>query len=343
MKRLFILVLVAFAFSLEASFECTFKFFAGSANPMLAKEVANYLGVPLSRAKIGRFNDGEIQIQLEESVRNCNVYILQSSCPTNDASVNDSIVELYLLVRTLKRASAQSVTAIIPYFGYARQDRKNKSRVPISASDIAMLLELAGVDHVISVDLHCGQIQGFFHRAPVDNLYAAQVFVPYFLTKKDLEKLVVVSPDAGGVERTKQFLDTLNFHGVPAQLAMIVKQRKEAGVVEKMDLVGSVQGSDVIIVDDLCDTAGTLVAAASELKQKGAKRVYACITHPVFSGNALNKVAHSVIDELVITDTIPLRATAPSNITQLSIAPLLAETIKRAYNGQSVSNLFVTN
>lgn len=339
-----VLLFISFFFSLDGfQDDCQFKFFSGNANPALAQEVANCLGVSLSRAKIGRFKDGEINIQIEESVRNCNVYILQSSCPTKEASVNDSIIELYLLVRALKRASAQSVTAIVPYFGYARQDRKNKSRVPISASDMAMLLELAGVDHLISVDLHCGQIQGFFHRAPVDNLFAAKIFVPYFLTKTDLEKLVVVSPDAGGVERSKQFLDTLQFHGIPAQLAVIVKQRKEAGTVEKMDLVGNVQGSDVIIVDDLCDTAGTLVKAASELKEKGAKRVFACITHPVFSENALVKIAHSVIDELVITDTIPLRDTAPSNITQLSIAPLLAESIKRAYNGQSVSTLFVTN
>jgi ribose-phosphate pyrophosphokinase len=340
MKHILFLFLF-FGFALDASTLCGFKLFSGNANKMLAQEIADHLGVELSHAKVGRFNDGEIQIQIEESIRNCDVYILQSSCPTKDLSVNDSIMELYLMVRAMKRASAQSVTAIVPYFGYARQDRKAKSRVPISASDVAMLFELAGIDHLICVDLHCGQIQGFFHKASVDNLYAARVFVPYFASKTDLQNVVVVSPDAGGVERSKQFLEALNANGVSAQLAMIVKQRKEAGVVEKMDLVGSVQDSDVILVDDMCDTAGTLVAAAYELKQKGANRVYACITHPVFSGSALSKIGNSVIDELVITDTIPLRQSPPPNITQLSIAPLLAEAIQRSYNGQSVSSLFV--
>ncbi len=340
MKRI-LFFLILFFCSLEASSSCGFKFFSGSANVDLAKKIADKLGVQLSSATIGRFNDGEIKIQIEESIRNCDVYILQSSCPTSSASVNDSIMELYLLVRAMKRASAQSVTAIVPYFGYARQDRKMKSRVPISASDIAMLFELAGIDHVIAVDLHCGQIQGFFHKASVDNLYAAKIFVPYILNKTDLHNPVIVSPDSGGVERTKQFAEALSVYGIKTQLAMIVKQRKEAGIIEKMDLVGNVQGSDVILVDDLCDTAGTLVAAAYELKQKGAKRVFACITHPVFSGSAMVKIANSAIDELVITDTIPLRESPPPNIRQLSIAPLLAEAIERAYNGQSVSNLFV--
>lgn len=320
---------------------CDFKLFNGNANPELAQAIADYLHVPLCKAKVGRFSDGEINIQIEESIRNCDVYVLQSTCPTKNSSVNDNLMELYLLVRALKRGSAQSVTAIVPYFGYARQDRKSKSRVPISASDVAMLLELAGVDQLISVDLHCGQIQGFFHKAPVDNLYAARIFVPYLAEKSDLQNLVVVSPDAGGVERAKQFIEGLNACNMTAQLAVIVKQRKEAGVVEKMDLVGSVQNSDVIIVDDMCDTAGTLVKAALELKEKGARRVFACITHPVFSGNALNKIGESVIDELIITDTIPLKKPYPANITQLSIAPLLAEAIRRDYRGESISHLFL--
>lgn len=331
-----------FFFSIaEASYSlCDFKLFNGNANPNLAQAIADYLNVPLCKAKVGRYSDGEINIQIEESIRNCDVYILQSTCPTKNASVNDNLMELYLLVRAMKRASAQSVTAIIPYFGYARQDRKSKSRVPISASDIAMLLELAGVDQVISVDLHCGQIQGFFHKAPVDNLYAARIFVPYFAAKKDLRDLVVVSPDAGGVERAKQFIEGLSAYNISAQMAIIVKQRKEAGVVEKMDLVGSVQNSDVIIIDDMCDTAGTLIKAASQLKEQGARRVFACITHPIFSGNAVTKIEQSTIDELVITDTIPLQKHCPANITQLSIAPLLAEAIRRDYDGESISHLF---
>lgn len=307
------------------------KLFTGNANPELAEAIAQALSIPLSHAAIGRYVDGEINIQINENIRNCDVYILQSTCPSKNASVNDNLIELYLLVRAMKRASAQSVTAIIPYFGYARQDRKSKNLVPISASDVAMLLELAGVDQVISVDLHCGQIQGFFHKAPVDNLYASKIFVPYFAAKKKLNDLVVVSPDAGGVERAKQFVEGLSHYGISAQMAMIVKQRKEAGVVEKMDLVGSVQNSDVVIIDDMCDTAGTLVKAAYELKQKGAKRVFACITHPVFSGDALLKIENSVIDELIITDTIPLKQKPPHNITQLSVAPLLAEVIKSDY------------
>lgn len=310
---------------------CDFKLFTGNANPGLAESIARVLNIPLSHATIGRFADGEINILITENVRNCDVYVLQSTCPSENASVNDNLMELYLLVRALKRASAQSVTAIIPYFGYGRQDRKSKNLVPISASDVAMLLELAGVDQVISVDLHCGQIQGFFHKAPVDNLYAGKIFVPYVAAKKELTDLVVVSPDAGGVERAKQFIEGLNSYGVTAQMAIIVKQRKEAGVVEKMDLVGSVQNSDVVIIDDMCDTGGTLVKAAYELKQRGAKRVFACITHPVFSGNALGKIENSVIDELIITDTIPLKKTMPKNITQLSISPLVADAIKNDY------------
>lgn len=340
MKYLLLLTSVLLTISCCAE-ECGFKLFSGNATHALAERIAAHLDIPLSKAKVERFNDGEVKIQIEESIRNCDVYVLQSTCPTSTASVNDNIMELFLMVRAMKRASAKSVTAIIPYFGYARQDRKVKSRVPISASDISMLLEMAGVDHVISVDLHCGQIQGFFHKAPVDNLYASTIFVPYIAAKSDLRDPVVVSPDAGGVERAKQFLEGLTSYGINAQLAVIVKQRKEAGLVESMDLVGNVQNSDAIIVDDMCDTAGTLVKAAEELKQKGARRVFACITHPVFSGNALYKIEHSVIDEIVVADTIPLRALPPYNLTQISVAPLLAEAITRAHKGESISHLFV--
>ena len=252
-------------------------------------------------------------------------------------------MELFLLIRTMRRSSAGKITAVIPYYGYARQDRKTESRVPISASDIAMLLEIAGADSIFCVDLHCGQIQGFFHDATVDNLYASPIFVRYFSTKKDLVNPVVVSPDAGGVERAKKFIEGLGWHGIDAGLAVIVKQRAGAGVVEKMNLVGDVQGCDVIIVDDICDTAGTLVHAAQELKNHGANRVFACITHPVFSGPAFERIGGSCLTELIVTDTIPTRTELPPNITQLSIAPLIAEAIDRTHRGESISHLFTYN
>jgi ribose-phosphate pyrophosphokinase len=243
----------------------------------------------------------------------------------------------------MRRAHVSAITAVIPYYGYARQDRKTESRVPISASDIAMLFELAGVNNIICVDLHCGQIQGFFHEATVDNLYAAPIFVRYFSEKPDLTNPVVVSPDAGGVERAKKFIEGLAWHGINAGLALIVKQRAEAGVIEKMNLVGDVTGCDVIIIDDICDTAGTLVQAALELKIAGAHRVYACITHPVFTGSALQKIANSCLTELVVTNTIPARFPLPDNVVQLSVAPLIAAAIERTHNGESISNLFTYN
>ena len=312
---------------------------SGNANRPLAEKVAEYLDVTLGAATVKQFNDGEISIRIDQSVRNMQVFILQPTCSTEKQSVNDNLMELFLLVRTAKRASAASITAVIPYYGYARQDRKNAPRVPISAADVALMLEVAGVDRVVTVDLHCGQIQGFFRDAPVDNLYAATMFVPYF-AQKDLQTVVVVSPDAGGVERAKKFLDGLNKEGVKGQLAIISKQRAGAGVVETMNLIGNVQGADAIIVDDICDTAGTLVLAAKLLKDNGAKRVYAAITHPVFSGAALEKIRDSVIEEMVIADTIPLSKNAPQNITCISIAPLLGEAIRRIYLGESVSDLF---
>jgi len=317
-----------------------FKLFCGNANCDLAQAVAVELGVPLCKAKINRFNDGEIQIQIEESVRNDEIFVIQSTCSTANASVNDSVMELYLLIRAMKRASAKNVTAVIPYYGYGRQDRKSASRVPISASDVAMLLELAGADHIMAVDLHCGQIQGFFHKAPVDNLYASVIFVPYFAEQKKLVNPVVVSPDAGGVERAKKFIEGLTAYGITSDLAIIVKQRAEAGVIEKMHLVGSVQDRDIIIVDDICDTAGTLVQAAQELKNKGARRVFACITHPVFSGSALDRIKNSVIEELVVANTIPFRSPPPPNVKQVSVAWLIAEAIQRTHKGKSISHLF---
>lgn len=320
-------------------FENQVLLFSGNANHELAQEVANYLGVDLGKAVVNRFNDGEIQIHIDQSVRGKDVVIIQPTCPGVDQSINDNLMELYLLVRTMKRSSAQSITAVIPYYGYARQDRKTAPRVPISASDVALLLETAGVDRVITVDLHCGQIQGFFHYAPVDNLYAATMFVPYF-TQKQMRNVVVVSPDAGGVERAKRFMENLKSAGVPSKLAMISKQRAKAGVVDTMNLIGDVTDADAIIVDDLCDTGGTLALAAKLLKESGANHVYVAVTHPVFSGSALEKIQNSVIDEMVISDTIPLKATPPANIITISVAPLLGEAIRRIYLGESVSDLF---
>ncbi|MBS0621073.1 MAG: ribose-phosphate pyrophosphokinase [Verrucomicrobia bacterium] len=317
-----------------------YKIFSGSSNLLLAEEVAKHLGVPLSPVTLDHFNDGEIRIKIEENIRNCDVYLIQSTCGSDTGTVNDSLMELYLMIRTMVRSSAGKITVIIPYYGYARQDRKTTSRVPISASDIAMLIEDAGADHVISVDLHCGQIQGFFHHSPVDNLYAAPVFVRYFAEKSDLVDPVVISPDAGGVERAKKFIEGLSWRGIDAGLAVILKQRAGAGVVEKMNLVGNVEGRDAIIIDDICDTAGTLVQAAEELKKHGARRIYACITHGIFSGPAMQRIDNSPFDELIVTDTIPLKTTLPANVVQLSVASLIAESIERNYRGESISHLF---
>lgn len=337
----FFLFLTSFILpNLHAETSSPFKIFAGNACKELAESVACQLGTSLSKVKIERFNDGEIKIKIEENVRNTRVFIIQSTCSSCSGSINDSLMELFLLIRAMKRASAGPIDVIVPYFGYARQDRKTESRVPISASDIAMLLETAGADHVIAVDLHCGQIQGFFHKAPVDNLYAAPIFVRYFAEKQDLVNPVVVSPDAGGVERAKKFIEGLQANDVGANLAVIIKQRAGAGVIDKMSLVGSVAGCDAIIVDDICDTAGTLVQAAKELKQNGALRVFACITHPVFSGPALERIAGSELVELVVTDSITISNQAPPNIVQLSIASLLARAIEGANSGASISHLF---
>ncbi len=314
--------------------------FSGSSNPELTQAVADCLNIPMRKAVVCKFNDGEVRIQVLENVRNCDVFILQSTSISKDATVNDNLMELYLMIRAMKRSSAKSVTAIIPYFGYARQDRKMVGRVPISASDIAMLLEVAGADHVVCIDLHCGQIQGFFHETPVDNLFASTIFVPY-VARLGLYDPVIVSPDAGGVERAKIFIEGLAALGVGSKMAVIVKQRAEAGVVETMNLVGKVKGCDAVIVDDICDTAGTLVKAAQELKDHGARRVFACVTHPLLSGPACLRIEESCFEELIIADTVPLRGAIPKKMTQLSVAPLLASAITRITNGQSLSDLFI--
>jgi len=318
------------------------KLFGGNSNPELTQAVADCLETEVSKAVVSKFNDGEVRIQILDNVRNCDVFIMQSTCISEGATVNDNLIELYLMIRAMKRSSAKTVTALIPYFGYARQDRKTTSRVPISASDVAMLLEVAGADHVMAVDLHCGQIQGFFHKTPVDNLFASTIFVPY-VARLGLYDPVIVSPDAGGVERAKNFIEGLQSLGVPSKMAIIVKQRAEAGVVESMNLVGKVRGSDVVIVDDICDTAGTLVLAAKELKDQGARRVFACITHPLLSGPACMRIEGSCLEELVVTDTIPQRGYLPANIKRLSVAPLIANAILRITKGESVSDLFKYN
>lgn len=317
----------------------SFVLLCGNSNKELGEEVASCLGIPLNKARVDRFNDGEISIQIQENIRGKDVFIIQSSCISKNGSVNDNLMELYLLIRACKRASANKITAIMPYFGYARQDRKDKSRVPISASDVAMLIENAGLDHVIAIDLHCGQIQGFFHDIAVDNLMTSVVFVPY-IAKKEFSNLVVVAPDAGAVSRAKNFIAGLKHYGINANMAIFIKQRLDAGVIDQMNIIGNVKDCDVLIVDDICDTAGTIVKAASELKKSGAQKIYACISHPVFSKDAIEKIKASVFDELIVTNSIPLREAIPPNITQISIAPLIAEAIKRANNSESLSDLF---
>ncbi len=314
--------------------------FSGNANSALAQKVADQLGVCLGLADVSRFNDGEISIRIMESVRGKHVFIIQPTCASATQSVNDNLMELFLLIRTFKRASVASITVVMPYYGYARQDRKSSPRVPISAADVASMIELAGADRILAVDLHCAQIQGFFHNIPVDNLYAASTLIPHLL-EKELANVVVVSPDAGGVERANRFLQKLEKLGIPGDIALISKQRAGAGVIASMSLVGDVKGADAIIVDDMCDTGGTLVKAAQLLKDQGARRVFAVITHPVFSGNALEKIGNSVIDELIVADTIPLRGTAPANIAYVSVSQLIAEAIRRIHSGESVTALFI--
>jgi ribose-phosphate pyrophosphokinase len=313
--------------------------FSGTSNPKLAKDVAEALGVNLAVSKIKKFNDGEIGIRVGENVRGKDCYIIQPTCPPD---VNDHVVELLLMVSTLRRASAGTITAVIPYYGYARQDRKMQSRVPISAADMARLLESMGVDRVVAVDLHCGQIQGFFSPSvPVDNLEGHIVGLKYFMGQNlDPENTKVVSPDAGGVYRAKQFREGLNSKGLNAGLAMIIKQRAQDTSITNMDLVGEVNGCDVIMVDDMIDTAGTLTKAAAELKTMGAKRVFAFATHGLFSGPAFDRIEKSCLEKVVVTNTIPLAEGAPGKIVQESVAELLAESIARIHLHKSVSSLF---
>ncbi len=315
------------------------RIFSGSANPQLGSKISEIFGQTPGDINLKRFNDGEISIQYNENLRGKNIFIFQPTCSTSKADVDKHLMELFFMTKAAKRASSASITAIIPYFGYARQDRKTSARVTISAPDVASLIEFAGVNRVISVDLHCGQIQGFFRDIPVDNLPASVVFAPYIATL-NLKNPVIVSPDAGGAERAHKFQAILTNYGVNAGYAMIVKERAEAGVIAKMDLVGDVTGKDAIIIDDMCDTGGTLIKAGEELIRRGARSVYACFTHPVFSKDAIEKLGKSCFTKIITTDTIPLRSEAPANLVVLSVAPMLAEVIKRIENDDSVSEYF---
>ena len=318
------------------------KIFSGTANEELASQIANLMGTQLSSIKIGRYADGEIAIQILENVRGKDVYIVQPTCPPG---VNDNLMELILLISTMRRASAHSITAVLPYYGYARQDRKMRSRVPISAADVAKLLESVGVDRVVAVDLHCGQIQGFFGPStPCDNLDGSITALEYFASNEvglNRNKTVVVSPDAGGVYRAKQFREGLNASGLNAGLAMIIKQREAANKVSQMDLVGDVDGCDCIIVDDMIDTAGTLCKAGNELKKRGAKRIYAFATHGLFSGPAIERINNSCFEKVVVLNTIPMTGKGESDkILQLSVAQLLAKAIESIHFRKSISQLF---
>jgi len=316
------------------------KLMAGSANPELAQEVSGRLGIPLLKADIKRFNDGECSIKIQEKIRNTDVFVIQPTC----VPVNDNLMELLLIISALKRASVHSVVAVVPYYGYARQDRKSGSRVPISAADVARLMEAMGVDRVICVDLHAGQIQGFFGpTTPVDNLTAGPIALEYFRTV-GLDRPVIVSPDAGGVARVKEFKEGLAETGVAkVTMAMIIKQREAAGVVGSADLVGDVKDRDCIIVDDIIDTAGTLCAAANELKAFGAKRVFAFATHGLFNGPAPERINASALESVIDANTVPLAqdvALKCKKIKMLSVGKMLAEVIKRVHEGDSLSEMF---
>ncbi len=307
--------------------------FSGSANPQLAQTVAGNLHIPLGKADINRFSDGEIAVEIKENVRGKDVFILQPTC----APTNDNLMEIVLLADALRRSSAGRITAVIPYFGYARQDRRPRSaRVPISAKVVADMLSIAGIDRVMMVDLHSDQIQGFFD-VPVDNLYGTPVLLRD-LKQQNYEDLMVVSPDVGGVVRARAMAKLLG----DADLAIIDKRRARANESQVMHIIGDVSGRDCVIVDDIVDTAGTLCKAAQALKDNGARRVVGYITHPVLSGKAIETIKNSALDELVVTDTIPLSETAMAcgNIRQVSIAAMIAESLRRINNEESISAMF---
>lgn len=306
------------------------KIFTGNANPALAKEICDYLGLPLGEAFVGRFNNGEVQIMIDESVRGKDVFIIQ---PTS-YPVNDNLMELMVMADALKRASARHITAVVPYYGYARQDRKTRGREPITAKLVANLMQTAGITRLVTIDLHAGQIQGFFD-VPVDHLFGASILAKY-INEKNMEDIIVVSPDLGGVTRARDLADRIG-----APIAIIEKKRPEPGVAKVMNLIGDVAGKNCIIIDDIVDTAGSLVEGAKALEKFGAKSVTAAVTHAVLTDPASERIANSNIKELIVTNTIPLPENCNlPNITQLSVAPLLGEAIMRIFHEVSVSNLF---
>lgn len=311
------------------------KVFSGSANPFLAQEICWYLDIPLGRVDLGRFPNGEIRVRIEESVRGCDVFVIQPTSPP----ANDHLMELLIMIDALHRASAARITAVIPFYGYCKQDRKTKGREPISAKLVANLLVTAGADRILTMDLHAGQIQGFFD-IPVDNLAAQSLLARYFAAK-NLENVVVVSPDVGGTARARNFASRLG-----VDLAVIDKHRPSYSEVMVMNVIGDVKGRTAIIVDDLIDTAGTLVEGAEALLERGAKEVYACATHPLFSEPALDRIRDSAIKEVVVTNTIhldreELARRVGDKVKVLSVAPIFAEAIKRIHGERSVSELFI--
>jgi len=308
--------------------------FTGNSNPALAGAVARDLGVSLGAAEVRTFSDGEILVEIDENVRGGDVFVLQSICTPG----NDNLMQLLLMLDALKRASAKRITAVMPYYGYARQDRKVAPRVPISAKLIADLVTTAGASRVLTMDLHAGQIQGFFN-IPVDNLYATPVLLPYISERVAGDELAVVSPDAGGVERARAVAKRLD-----AGLAIIDKRRPGPNEVAEMRIIGDVEGRSAILVDDIVDTAGTLVTAANALRKAGARRVIGCCTHGVLSGPAIERLKASGIEELVVTDTIPVRPEAQKSgkVTVRSVAHLLAEAIRRTHDEESISSLFLS-
>jgi ribose-phosphate pyrophosphokinase len=307
------------------------KLFTGNANPSLAKEISAYLGLELGHATVTTFSDGEVRVKIDENVRGADVFVMQSCCEP----VNTSIMELLIMIDALKRSSATRITAVIPYFGYGRQDRKDQPRVPITAKLVADLITTAGAHRVLTMDLHAGQIQGFFN-IPVDHLYATPVLLDY-ISKQGKQDLVVVSPDAGGVERARAFAKRLQ-----ANLAIIDKRREGPNATQIMNIIGDVKGHSAVLLDDMIDTAGTIVQGAKACADKGARRVWAGCTHAVLSGPALQRLQDSVLDEVVVTNTIPLNGKDQRcpKLRVLSVAPLLGEAISRIHEEESVSSLF---
>ncbi|ARI75457.1 ribose-phosphate diphosphokinase [Halobacillus mangrovi] len=306
------------------------KVFSLNSNPELAKEIAENIGVELGKCTVTSFSDGEIQINIEESIRGCDVYVVQSTCEP----VNQHIMELLIMIDALKRASARTINIVMPYYGYARQDRKARAREPITAKLVADLLETAGASRVLMLDLHAPQIQGFFNL-PIDHLVGVPILSDYF-EEKNFEDIVIVSPDHGGVTRARKMADRLK-----APIAIIDKRRPRPNVSEVMNIVGNIEGKTAILIDDIIDTAGTITLAANALVENGAKEVYACCTHPVLSGPAIDRINNSKIKELVVTNTIPLGEDKTSEkITELSVAGLISEAIIRVHERQSISILF---